>query len=903
TYLCVHAFAKAANMAGSTDPEDLVEKLQHISVTGPQGIVDMNPLIHHAKVSTYLARCEADGTFTIIEKFGRIDPVIPERYMIEAGLHQSMPPATPDRQFSTKPIIPVADRQMGIANIDTKGRFVHVTDDFCALFNKNDSEILSEETLLSLAFPHEIDEGAYLFTQLLSGSLSHVEGHCSAEGSDGILRHLHFDIATARNPSQICSFVMRVWPYHLISELGRPLPDEPEPATREPHLTAIAIVAKNGWIAYANNSFLKLWGYSRLDEVLGSDIASFWVAGKGIHDLLLLADSSSEWTGELAAQTRQGLRKQLRVTIERSDGEENQAWGYTLSCVEPRASLSQGRADDSTSGRILSVAEIAILSTDQEGVIFQASRHAASLFGYSEEELVGMSVHTLVPPRFRERHRGHFTRFLQSPISELPMASSRSEVGGYRKDGSEFPAEASLSKFRGADGWVVVITLMDVTEKKKTEKELIWQATHDPLTLLPNRSLMRDRLINALERSKRPQSMVALLFIDLDGFKLINDTYGHESGDSILTTIGDKLVQIVRPGDTVARFGGDEFVILCEQISDETAIPALATRIIEELRQPFRFNGHELFVTASIGLAYGSGQTHTADELIRNADAAMYTAKEEGRDGWRIYNENIHEKVRNQLTIAHGLRAAIERNEFELYLQPVVDTMENRIIGAEALLRWHPPFGEVPPSQFIPVAEMTGAITSIGMWVFEQACLLQKRIVEQRGEASSFFISVNVSTRQLSEKGFVGQITRVLERTGAVPEDIVVEITETALMSDIEMNLMALQELGKLGLKLAVDDFGTGYSSLGQLIRMPVDKLKIDRIFVDGMFRQDSARSIVAAIVNMASALGLAVIAEGVETREHVEGLKALGCGLAQGYYFARPMTTQDFETFALREN
>jgi len=376
------------------------------------------------------------------------------------------------------------------------------------------------------------------------------------------------------------------------------------------------------------------------------------------------------------------------------------------------------------------------------------------------------------------------------------------------------------------------------------------RATHDALTGLPNRALIRERLANALQRSRRSGLLVALLFVDLDGFKLINDTHGHEAGDFLLKTVASRLIEQVRTGDTVARLAGDEFVVLCEQVEQPDTISVLAERINDTLRLPVEFAGTPLFVTASIGVAIGNGSTHAADDLLRYADTAMYAVKAKGRDGWQFFSESLQDQARQRLVITNGLRTAIDNNELSPRFQPLVAAESGRIVGAELLLRWQPVSGEVSPAVFIPIAEMTGSIGAIGAWVFRQACLAEAAW-RQRWGAQAPYISVNVSARQLDDETLADNFAAMLAETGANPAQLLLDLTETSLMADVETNLRVLRRLADLGLRVAVDDFGTGYSSLAQLTRLPVDVLKIDRAFVDGIDKSAESRAVIRAIIGL----------------------------------------------------
>ncbi len=538
--------------------------------------------------------------------------------------------------------------------------------------------------------------------------------------------------------------------------------------------------------------------------------------------------------------------------------------------------------------RILDNTDVAVIATDVEGVILQANQGASRMFGYEPEEFPGLSVHLLLPPHHRQHHVTALREFERGDALEIPMGN-RGEVSGYRRDGTQFPAEASISKFRDDDRTVLVATLRDITAKRHAEQELTWRATHDPLTRLPNRALIRERLDNALRRSQRTGQALALLFIDLDHFKLINDSFGHDAGDRLLVRVANILLELVRAGDTVGRLGGDEFVVLCEYVERTEAIEHLAERINDALRIPMAFEGRELTCTASIGLALGQGATSSVEDMLRNADIAMYVSKEQGRDTWRGFSAELTKQARQRLDIVNGLRQAIERDELHLMFQPIVSTHGGRIQGVEALLRWQSPQGPISPAVFVPIAEQSGSILPIGRWVFEQVCVLQARLKQRLG-CNAPYLSVNLSTVQLNNERIVSDFAAIMEHTGADPRGLLLELTETSLFADVEKNLRILHALADLGLRVAVDDFGTGYSSLLQLLRLPVSIIKIDREFIDGIDKGTHARLLVSAIIKMGKALDMGLVAEGVENEVQLFELQALQCQAVQGFHLYRPM-------------
>ncbi|HWF35736.1 MAG TPA: EAL domain-containing protein [Solirubrobacteraceae bacterium] len=436
--------------------------------------------------------------------------------------------------------------------------------------------------------------------------------------------------------------------------------------------------------------------------------------------------------------------------------------------------------------------------------------------------------------------------------------------------------------------------LADALERQATEDDVRHRALHDALTRLPNRVLFRDRLKHALARMRRRRTLTALLFVDLDRFKLVNDSLGHHMGDELLAAVGPRLRQAVRASDTVARFGGDEFGILLEDIAGEHDAIATAERIAAVFARPFVLGANEHFVTVSIGIAIAHGG-ELAENLVRDADAAMYRAKEHGRARYEVFDDAMRVRAMARLRVENDLRRALERDELSLVYQPVVSLAQQEIVGVEALLRWnHPTLGMISPAEFIPVAEESGLIVAIGDWVLEQACRQAASWYPMRPDAAPFALSVNLSAVQLAKRGFVDTVDTVLRETGLDPNCLSLEITESVLLADSEALAQTLRALKARGVRLVIDDFGTGYSALGYLTRMPLDALKVDRSFVVGLGTQPRDTAITEAIIGMSRALSLEVVAEGVETPLQIEELRRLGCGLAQGFYFSRPVSPEE---------
>jgi diguanylate cyclase (GGDEF)-like protein len=438
--------------------------------------------------------------------------------------------------------------------------------------------------------------------------------------------------------------------------------------------------------------------------------------------------------------------------------------------------------------------------------------------------------------------------------------------------------------------------LADALERARAEDDMRHHALHDPLTGLPNRTLFADRLGVALHGCARSGSTVAVLFLDLDQFKLVNDGFGHSTGDELLRGIAARLDESLRGGDTVARFGGDEFVIICEQLSGAAEAVVIAERTLAALGRPFALHGREHFVSASMGIAVAQAVVREPEDLIREADAAMYRSKERGPGRYELYDEVMRSRAIARLRIENDLRRGIEAGELTVHYQPIVSLSSRMVVGVEALVRWrHVQRGLLGPKEFIHVAEQTGLIIPMGKLVLEQACT-QAAGWMSRGATEPFHVSVNLSLRQVADPTFPEMVAQTLESTGLDPGALSLEITESVLMDDPETSVEVLDRIKALGVDLVLDDFGTGYSSLAYVQRFPIDVLKIDRSFVLNLGQDDEDRTIVETIVSMARGLRVSVIAEGVETAAQAGALSEMGCPMAQGYHYSRPLPASRIE-------
>ncbi len=469
------------------------------------------------------------------------------------------------------------------------------------------------------------------------------------------------------------------------------------------------------------------------------------------------------------------------------------------------------------------------------------------------------------------------------------------EIVNRKKDGSFISVYQTITPLRDDLGEIshYVSVSEDVTERKESEKRIAFMATHDELTELPNRSLLNDRLQHAIAHAKRKKSKMAVIFLDLDHFKFINDSLGHQVGDELLKILATRLTSVLREEDTVARFGGDEFVIVLPEINKLTNTKELASNLLNEIKQPYYIAEHELLITGSIGISIYPSDATEAGELIQHADSAMYLAKEQGRNNCQFYTAEINEKITRRLTLEKALRKAIELEQFVLHYQPKVNLATNKITGMEALIRWrHPEMGLISPVEFIPLAEETGIILEIGDWVMLTAC---KQMKEWEGMFPSLEnMSINVSARQFRQEGFMERVKVILAETKVTINKIEFELTESIVMDDVDDAISTMDKLKKLGVWLSIDDFGTGYSSLSYLQRFPVDVLKIDRSFVDALNSEQGDSAIIRSILALADNFGLRVVAEGIEEEYQQKALRSLGCHYGQGYYFSRPVNAQE---------
>ncbi|QXH76156.1 phosphodiesterase DibA [Pseudomonas salmasensis] len=532
-----------------------------------------------------------------------------------------------------------------------------------------------------------------------------------------------------------------------------------------------------------------------------------------------------------------------------------------------------------------------VLVTDIQGLIVHVNRAFMEITGYQCEDVMGQR-----PSLFKSgRHSAHFYQQMFQALESTGEWSG--EIWNRRKSGEVYPQWQTIRVIHDDQGQVshYVAVFSDISAMKNSEHELAHLAHHDPLTDLPNRLLFTDRAEQALASAQVHKRGCALLLMDLDHFKIINDSLGHNVGDQLLKLVAERLSGLFGPGVTLARLGGDEFAVLAESCPQVVQAAALAQRMLNAMKDPFIFDGNQLFISASIGISLFPSDALSAEQLLRNADSALFKAKSAGREGYALYTEELTAHAQHRVEIAGELRRALDQHELRVYYQPVHDLHDSRLVGVEALVRWqHPERGLVPPGEFIPIAERTGLIADIDAWVMDQACRQMCQWLADGAPLS--FIAINVSSRLFARRELYEQVAQVLHTTGLDPAFLELEVTESAVMDDPEVALEQLHRLRELGLRLAIDDFGTGYSSLLRLKRLPVQKLKIDQGFVAGLPWDEDDAAIVRVVIALAKSMGMQVHAEGIEQVEQARFLLDQECDMGQGYWFGRPMPADEID-------
>jgi diguanylate cyclase (GGDEF)-like protein/PAS domain S-box-containing protein len=650
---------------------------------------------------------------------------------------------------------------------------------------------------------------------------------------------------------------------------------------------------KNGYIVRASSSVKDLLGYSE-QEILGKKMADFYADPVGREQFLESLVSTGGKVRNYEAQLKREDGTLVWVSTNAQyyfDQQGNVAGveGTTRDVTDRRLAEARMRMLSSA----LEQTADSVIVTDCDGVIEYVNPAFFHITGYTKEEAIGRRVSIL---KSNQHERSFYERLWNTILSGDVF---QDVFINCKKDGSLFYEEKTITPIKDEHGNIThyVATGKDISERMQTQERLRYLAHHDVLTALPNRALFTDRLEHALARTKHVNKTVALLFLDLDRFKIINDTLGHDVGDGVLKTLSKRLLSCVRKSDTVARLGGDEFALVLEDVSSPDNVVQIARKIISALSSPFEVDERELFITTSIGISMYPADGKDPQTLLKHADTAMYQAKELGRNTYRFYSSDMSIRVFERLSMETSLRHALERQEFVLYYQPQVNIESGKIQGVEALLRWqHPEMGLVLPGDFVPILEETGLILAVGEWVLKTACA-QAKAWHEAG-FPGLRMAVNLSSRQFNAPGLIKMLTRILTQTGLNPRDLELEITESILVQHSKDTMAIFKTFSDLGVNLAIDDFGTGYSSLSYLKRFSVDTLKIDRTFIADVIHDPEDAAIVEAIIAMARRLGISVIAEGVESEAQVKFLSKQGCNQIQGFLVSQPLPAEEIYKF-----
>lgn len=651
------------------------------------------------------------------------------------------------------------------------------------------------------------------------------------------------------------------------------------------------ITDNKGIIIAVNPAFIETTGYSE-EEVLGKKPN---ILSSGRHNIEFYINmwatvyEKGQWSGEVCNKRKNGEIYTEWLTITATTDEDGKITNY-IGIFTDISVNKKNRIDIRLYERVFNNSSEGIMITNSKGIIVSVNSSFTRLTGYTQDEAIGERPSIL---HSGKQDVGFYINMWAS-IHEKGFWTG--EIWNKRKGGEVFPEWLSISTIYDEKGETInyVGIFSDITDKKKSEEYLIYLAHFDTLTSLPNRVLFKERLELAIEYANRYDKKVAVLYLDLDKFKVINDTLGHDVGDYILKQVSERLTHCVRNSDTVARLGGDEFSIILPEIKQQEDARSVARKIFKALTYPFFYQDQELFITTSIGITFYPNDALSTEKLLKNADSAMYRAKEQ-KSGYQLYSADKDDKPSRERIIEHGIHEALKRDELDIHYQPQIDLKSKKIIGVEALLRWnHPELGKISPAEFIPLAEQMDLIVPIGEWVMREACREQKEWSEKG--YIPITVAVNLSESQFMDNNLVPTILKIIKDTQIEAKYLNLEITEIINVYNINKIIQILTELREIGVKVSIDDFGTGILPLSYLKNLPITHLKIDKSFIDDLILDKSNLIIIKAIIEMAHGLNLKVVAEGVESEEQLLYLGNLNCNTVQGYYFYRPMSSSAIE-------
>jgi diguanylate cyclase (GGDEF)-like protein/PAS domain S-box-containing protein len=653
---------------------------------------------------------------------------------------------------------------------------------------------------------------------------------------------------------------------------------------------AIFMLNRRGQVVSWNAGAERINGYTA-EQILGQNFCCFFspedIKRGRPEEVLRITAASGRYEEQAMRVRKDGSQFLASIAFTALHDSGGNLQGFS----EISHDLSERKESEAKYRGLLEAAPDAMVVVDQRGKILLLNVQAEKQFGYHRDELVGQEVKNIIPEGFAERLIADALRSAEEALAQ--QIGTGIELNGRRKNGSEFPIEIMLSPLESAEGILVTAAIRDITTRKKAEAQMIHSSEHDFLTGLPNRMLLNERVDQAIRLARRYGRKIAVLFLDLDGFKHINDSLGHPAGDKLLQSVAKRLVNCIRGSDTVSRQGGDEFVVLLSEVA-QVENPSIAVRrMLTAVAEDHSVDDHDLHITCCIGVSIFPEDGLDSETLIKNADTAMYQAKENGPQSYQFFKPAMNVRAVARQSIEEDLGRALERQEFALHYQPKIDLVTGKITGAEALLRWTPKRGPVSPAEFIPVAEDCGLILPIGQWVLREACR-QARVWVDAG-LPPVTMAVNISAVQFRNENFLDDVFAILKETGLDPRFLELELTESVLMKHAESAESVLRTLRTTGVQVAVDDFGTGYSSLSYLRKFPIDALKIDQSFVRQITTVPDETIIVKAVISMGRSLKLRVVAEGVETQEQLAFLQAHQCDEAQGYYFSRPVLPEQF--------